>query len=98
MVIMEKVILILCSIVTGWVPLAFGIYIANKSYFMLAIGCMVVACCGFEQAYESFRRQEELKEKDLEIAKYKKKLKEYFQETEEKDKIIKRFARNYYDN
>ena len=95
---MERVLPILCSIVTGWVPLIFGIYIANKNYFVLAIACFIVACGGFIQAYENFKCQESMKEKDLEIAKHKKKLGEYFRESEEKDRTIKKFARNYYED
>ncbi len=95
---MQRFLLTLYFITTGWVPLFYGIYMANSNSFAVAMAFLLISFCGFRQVYDSFNYQELIKEKEEKIQSQRKKLTEMVKDAEQKNKLIARLSRDYYDD
>jgi hypothetical protein len=88
---MQRTFLAMYFVTTGWVPLAYGIYLASNGQFVVAGIILLISFCGFRQVYETFNYQEKLENQ-------RKRLVEAFRELEERDKTIKKLYKERYDN
>ena len=58
--IVQRLFLGISFLMTGLLPLSCGLYLAYLGQYLISIGCLLVAVCGFQQIYHSLRHQEVL--------------------------------------
>ena len=55
---MERPLLILSFVITGFLPLGLGAYLAHRGDYFISVGCFLIAVCGFQQIYHSLKNLE----------------------------------------
>lgn len=55
---MERFLLGLSCVMTGFLPMFFGLYLAHRGDYFLSIGCLLTSVCGFQQVYHNLKNQE----------------------------------------
>lgn len=55
---MERLPLIISFLMTGFLPLFFGVYLAQRQDYFLSVGCFFISLCGFQQIYHTLKVQE----------------------------------------
>jgi hypothetical protein len=55
---MERLLLIVSFLITGFLPLGLGVYLANRGDYVISVGCFLISVCGFQQVYHSLKKQE----------------------------------------
>ena len=81
-------------ITTGLFPLLLGAYLTYKEDYFIAIGCFLVAFCGFRQVYNYIRNQELIKNLESKLSKQQQELNKTNKLIEFKNKEIY-LLRNY---
>ena len=55
---MERILLGISFVMTGLLPLSFGLYLAHKGEFFISVGCLLTSVCGFQQVYHNLKNRE----------------------------------------
>lgn len=88
---MRRTFLAVYFATTGWVPLLYGIYLANEGQFIVSIIVLLVSFCGFRLVYDIFNYQEKIESQ-------RKKLAETARELEKRDKTIGKLYKDRYED
>ena len=56
-------------IVAGCTPLLFAVYLTYKEEYFVAVGCFIIAFCGFYQVYEFLKLYEILEKQQIQLNK-----------------------------